>query len=116
MTYKQVFNGLLWYVLGRIWNPTPGWKMQEVEKYNFVFSFTTRKEVNYILENRPWSPCNRFLVIREMPNDILWGSIDLSITSLWVRAYGFPVKFMTDKNAAKVAARTRKGTGHTTYL
>ncbi|PON94087.1 hypothetical protein TorRG33x02_101260, partial [Trema orientale] len=27
---------------------------------------------------------------------------------LWVRAYGFLVKFMTDKNAAKVAACTGK--------
>ncbi|POO01243.1 hypothetical protein TorRG33x02_029970 [Trema orientale] len=82
MTHKQVFNGLLRDALGRIWNPAPGWKMQDVAKYTFIFSFTTRKEVYYILGNRPWSLCNGFLVITEMPNDGLWGSADLSITPL----------------------------------
>ncbi|PON94088.1 hypothetical protein TorRG33x02_101270 [Trema orientale] len=69
MTHKQVFNSLLRDVLCRIWNPAPGWKMQELAKHTFLFSFTTRKEVDYILENRPWSPCNGFLMITEMPND-----------------------------------------------
>ncbi|POO02676.1 Zinc knuckle CX2CX4HX4C [Trema orientale] len=94
-------DSLLRTVMGKVWKPKMGWKMQEVEPGYFVFRFTRKIEVEFILENCPWSPCDGFLLLKPMPSNGLWRSADMNTTPIWVRANGFPLGFMTEQNAAK---------------
>ncbi|PON67169.1 Zinc finger, CCHC-type [Trema orientale] len=105
---RLVSNSLLRAVMGKIWKPKMGWKMQEVAPGILVFCFTRREEAEFILENCPWSPCDGFFLLMPMPADGLWKSADMNTTPIWVRAYGFPLSFMTEQNVAKVAGRFSK--------
>ncbi|PON45816.1 hypothetical protein PanWU01x14_255970 [Parasponia andersonii] len=105
-TKKPVSNGLLRSVLGKVWKLDKGWRMREVAPNVYVFQFPYRSNVEFILENRPWSPCNGFLLLKEMPLDGLWKSANLSSTPVWLIAYGVPLRFMSDQNAGKLASLT----------
>ncbi|PON34445.1 Zinc finger, CCHC-type [Trema orientale] len=105
---RPISNSLLRAVMGKVWRPKIGWKMQEVSMGIFIFRFTRKTEAEFILENGPWSPCDGFLLLKPMPPDGLWRSADLYSTPIWVRACGFPMSFITDQNAAKVASRFAK--------
>ncbi|PON96404.1 hypothetical protein TorRG33x02_076770 [Trema orientale] len=82
--------------------------MQEVSQNTFVFRFTKRSEVEFILSNCPRSPMNGFLLLKEMPANGQWQLVDLLTLLIWVQALGAPFEFITNTNTERLAEKLDK--------
>ncbi|XP_039044398.1 uncharacterized protein LOC120183865 [Hibiscus syriacus] len=70
----------------------------------FVFSFSSVKARDWILENGPWHVLNKHLILRKWEPNLEKLSFDLSSLPIWVHLYNIPLELYSRLGLSYVAS------------
>lgn len=92
--FKQVIIGA-W----RLKNPV---EVQELNKNLFLFRFATKKDLETVLKNGPWSFDRNLVILRRISGDEQPSKLELHTGEFWARIYDLPLKLRSDAMAKRL--------------
>ncbi|XP_058759547.1 uncharacterized protein LOC131632840 [Vicia villosa] len=75
---------------------------QELSKNLFLFRFSTRRDLENVLRNGPWSFDRHLLVLSRLSGEEQPSALKMHFDSLWVRVYELPLLLRTEAMAKKL--------------
>ncbi|XP_031127478.1 uncharacterized protein LOC116029568 [Ipomoea triloba] len=93
LTEKMVKLEYMRQVLASVWKPVRGVQVTELQPNLFMFVFYHVSDMQYVLEEGPWSFDNCTLVCRQVPDGVLPGDVVLDSIDMWVQLHGFPIGY-----------------------
>jgi interleukin-1 receptor-associated kinase 1 len=107
-------------LVGKIWTENPynvrafkstiiqAWRLknsvevQELQKNLFLFRFSTKKDLEAVLRNGPWSFDRNLLILHRVSGEEQPSDLHMHNVSFWVRVYDLPLKLRSEAMAKKV--------------
>jgi hypothetical protein len=107
-------------LVGKIWTDSPynirafkqtmiqAWRsrnpieIQDLNKNLFLFKFATKKEVELVCKNGPWSFDRNLLILNKISGNEQPSELAMDRASFWVRVYDLPLKLRTEGMAKKL--------------
>lgn len=84
----------------RLKNPV---EVEDLDKNLYLFRFSTKKDVDNVLKNGPWSFKNKVIILQKITGEEQPAELDmLKKVSFWVRIYELPLKLRSDSIAKKI--------------
>lgn len=107
-------------LVGKIWTESPfnirafkqtmvqAWRLkhpvdiQDLNKNLFLFRFTTKREVESVLNASPWSFDRNLVILSRVSGVEQPSEMEISRVSFWTRVYDLPLKLRTEAVARKI--------------
>lgn len=83
----------------RLKNPV---ETQALNKNLFLFKFATRRDLEVVLKNGPWSFDRHLLVLKRISGEEQPPDLEMHFGTFWVRVYDFPLKLRSEVMAKKI--------------
>lgn len=96
LTAKLVKVEFMRQVMVSVWRPVKGVQISELSPNLFMFVFYHYSDVQYVLEEGPWSFENNTLVCRQVPDGVLPAEVVLDSVDMWVQVHDLPVGYTSD--------------------
>lgn len=77
-------------------------EIQDLSKNLYLFRFTTKKDVENILKNGPWSFNRSLLVLKRVSGEEQPSDPEMHIVSFWAKVYDLPPKLRTESMAKRL--------------
>ncbi|XP_058784594.1 uncharacterized protein LOC131659420 [Vicia villosa] len=77
-------------------------EVQDLSKNLFLFKFSSRRDMEYVLKSGPWSFDRALLVLKRISGEEQPSELDLHFSSFWVRIYDLPLVLKSDTMAKKL--------------
>ena len=88
-----------------LWRSKNGFKVKNMGNHIVLFIFDNKREVETILENKPWSFDKHLMVLQSYDKDTPVEELKFNYTSFWVQVHDIPVRFMNQKVAAGICSQ-----------
>lgn len=83
----------------RLKNPI---EVQDLNNNLFVFRFSTKKDLESVLKNGPWSFDRNLVILKRVTGDEQPSEMPMHSGDLWARVYDLPLKLRSDAMAMKL--------------
>jgi hypothetical protein len=83
----------------RLKNPV---ETQELGKNLYLFRFSTKRDLENVLKNGPWSFDRNILVLRRITGSEQPSEMEMNSISFWARIYDLPLKLRSESMAKKL--------------
>ncbi|XP_031102025.1 uncharacterized protein LOC116005932 [Ipomoea triloba] len=80
-------------VLASIWKPVKGVQITELQPNLFMFVFFHVTDMQYVLDEGPWSFDNCTLVCRQVKDGVLPGDVPLDSVDMWMQLHDVPIGY-----------------------
>ncbi|MCI19443.1 hypothetical protein A2U01_0040599, partial [Trifolium medium] len=84
----------------RLKNPV---ETQELGKNLYLFRFSSKRDLENVLKNGPWSFDRNILVLKRITGSEQPSEMDLNSMSFWARIYDLPLKLRSESMAKKLS-------------
>ena len=88
-----------------LWRTKNGFKVKNMGNHIVLFIFDNKREVETILENKPWSFDKYLMVLQSYDKDTPVEELKFNYTSFWVQVHDIPIRFMNQKVAAGICSQ-----------
>lgn len=85
--------------LWRLKNPV---EIQDLSKNLFLFRFSSKRDVETVLRNGPWSFDRNLLLLEKLTGEEQPSGLMMNTESFWVRVYDLPLKLRSEAMAKKL--------------
>ncbi|XP_058746709.1 uncharacterized protein LOC131619652 [Vicia villosa] len=75
---------------------------QDLGKNMFLFKFATKRDLEFVLRNGPWSFDRSLLVLNRISGEEQPSDLNMHFASFWVRIYELPLNLRTEAMARKI--------------
>ncbi|XP_031116800.1 uncharacterized protein LOC116020466 [Ipomoea triloba] len=93
LTARMIKLEYMRQVLASVWKPVKGVQITELQPNVFMFVFFHATDMQYVLDEGPWSFDNCTLVCRRVPDGVLPGDVKLDSIDMWVQLHDVPVGY-----------------------
>ncbi|MCI00644.1 zinc CCHC-type-like protein, partial [Trifolium medium] len=83
----------------RLKNPV---EVQDLNKNLFLFRFSSKKDVDTVIKNGPWSFDRNLLVLKRISGDEQPSDLEMHSSEFWARVYDLPLKLRSNEMAKKL--------------
>lgn len=83
----------------RLKNPV---EVQDLNKNLFLFRFSSKRDVENVVKNGPWSFDRNLLVLKRTSGEEQPSEMAMNTAEFWTRVYDLPLKLRTDATAKKL--------------
>ncbi|KAL5564162.1 hypothetical protein UlMin_027326 [Ulmus minor] len=108
MTGKPWNKKLMSTILGRLWGADSGWALKILEQKGcncyIALSFKDKELFYWVIEKRPWTLNGGVLLVDYWPVSGDWEKASLNYYSCWGKAYGIPLKLLTENNVRRIVS------------
>ncbi|XP_058755552.1 uncharacterized protein LOC131628740 [Vicia villosa] len=112
-SFQRTLAGKLWTDISfnvRAFKSTmiSAWKLknqvesQDLGKNMFLFKFATKRDLEFVLKNGPWSFDRSLLVLNRISGEEEPSDLNMHFASFWVRIYELPLNLRTEAMARKI--------------
>ncbi|XP_058726827.1 uncharacterized protein LOC131598223 [Vicia villosa] len=77
-------------------------EVQDLNKNLFIFKFSSKRDMEYVLKTGPWSFDRALLVLKRISGEEQPSDLDLHFSSFWVRIYDLPLILRSETMARKL--------------
>ncbi|XP_058751474.1 uncharacterized protein LOC131624535 [Vicia villosa] len=77
---------------------------QDLGKNLFLFKFATKRDLDFVIKNGPWSFDRLLLVLNRISGEEKPSDINMHFASFWVRIYELPLKLRSEAMAKKIGS------------
>ncbi|KAL5557420.1 hypothetical protein UlMin_039656 [Ulmus minor] len=110
LTRKPLNKKLMATILGRIWGVDTGWSLKILDQKDrncYIALFFKDKEMLYwVVEKRPWMLNGGLLLVEHWQMSREWENARLHCYSCWGKAYGIPLKLLSEENIRQIVNST----------
>ena len=85
-----------------LWRSKNGFKVKNMGNHIVLFIFDNKREVETIIENKPWSFDKHLMVLQRYDKDTPFEELQFNYTSVWVQVHDISIRFMNQKVAARI--------------
>ncbi|XP_031111763.1 uncharacterized protein LOC116015730 [Ipomoea triloba] len=96
LTKKFVKLEYMRQVMASVWKPVRGVTITELQPNLFLFVFFHITDMQYVLEEGPWSFENSTLICRQVKDGVLPGDVALDSVDMWVQIHDLPMGYTSD--------------------
>lgn len=79
-------------------------EIQDLSKNLFLFKFLSKKDLDSILKNRPWSFGRTLLVLNRVSEEEQPSDLNMHFSYFWVRIYELPLMLKSEAMSRKIGA------------
>ncbi|KAL5578890.1 hypothetical protein UlMin_011332 [Ulmus minor] len=106
MTRKPWNKKLMTTILGRIWGVDTGWSLRILDQKDsncyIALSFKDKTLFYWVVEKRPWLLNGGVLLVDHWLVSGDWENARLNCYSCWEKAFGIPLKLLSEKNIRQI--------------
>jgi len=95
---SRIFNQVI-VQAWRLKNPV---EVQDLKNKLFVFRFSTKKDLESVLKNGPWSFDRNLVILKRVTGDEQPSEMPMHSGDFWARVYDLPLKLRSDAMAMKL--------------
>lgn len=85
-----------------VWKLKNPVKVQELSNNLFLFPFATKRDLEGVLKNGPWSFDRNILVLARVSREEQPSGLDMHYGSFWIRVYELPLMLRSEAMAKKL--------------
>ncbi|XP_031120301.1 uncharacterized protein LOC116023439 [Ipomoea triloba] len=93
LTEKMVKLEYMRQVLASVWKPVKGVQITELHPNLFMFVFFHASDMEYVLDEGPWSFDNCTLVCRQVKDGVLPVEVPLDSVDMWIQLHDVPIGY-----------------------
>lgn len=82
--------------MASVWQPVKGVQISEVQPNLFMFVFFHKSDMQYVLEEGPWSFDNNTLICKQVCDGALPVDVVLDSVDMWVQIHDLPLGYTLD--------------------
>lgn len=105
ITSKPLNRGVVKAILHKAWGEPTGMQISDMGINMYLFTFSTTKEAQDVLNRSPWFVMNHLLNLQKWNPAASIYEINFGVAPFWVQMHGLPLEFMKFKNAVTLANR-----------
>ncbi|XP_019156985.1 PREDICTED: uncharacterized protein LOC109153585 [Ipomoea nil] len=90
LTQKLIKLDFMRQVLASVWQPVRGVHVTEIQRGLFLFVFSHKTDMDYVLDGGPWAFENNALVCREVLDGVNPVDVELDMIDMWVQLHDMP--------------------------
>ncbi|PNY16581.1 cysteine desulfurase mitochondrial-like [Trifolium pratense] len=97
------FNGRIFkQVIVQAWRLKNPVEIQDLNKNLFLFRFSSKRDLETVLRNGPWSFDRNIVILKRISGDEQPSDIEMHSGEFWTRIYDLPLKLRSDEMARKL--------------
>jgi hypothetical protein len=97
------FNGRIFkQVIVQAWKLRNPVEIQDLNKNLFLFRFSSKRDLETVLRNGPWSFDRNIVILKRISGDEQPSDLEMHSSDFWIRIYDLPLKLRSDEMARKL--------------